>query len=78
MKMMHADHRYTECGLSNVVLKGIQVFHCAKCGEEEIVIPNIEELHRLIANLVPRKRTSGTNGEHFSMMFSNGSWLQST
>lgn len=56
MKVKRVDHRYTECGLSNVVLQKIQVFHCAKCGEEEIVIPSIEELHKLIANLVAQKK----------------------
>lgn len=46
------DHHYTECGLENIFLKDVEVLGCPKCNEEELVIPNLEQLHRLIANLV--------------------------
>jgi putative zinc finger/helix-turn-helix YgiT family protein len=43
------NHRYSESGLSNVVLVGVEVRHCPNCGEEMVSIPRIEELHRTIA-----------------------------
>jgi len=39
----------------DVVLVGIEVRHCDVCGEEEVVIPQIKELHNTIArDLVDR------------------------
>jgi putative zinc finger/helix-turn-helix YgiT family protein len=43
------NHRYTESGLSNVVLVGVEVRHCPNCGEDAVVIPRVEDLHRAIA-----------------------------
>ncbi|HET9621217.1 MAG TPA: type II TA system antitoxin MqsA family protein [Kofleriaceae bacterium] len=43
------NHRYTESGLSNVVLVGVEVRHCSHCGEHTVSIPHIEDLHRSIA-----------------------------
>ena len=52
----HRETRKLESlGLSNVVLKDAEVFRCTECGEEELVLPNIEELHRLIAKTVVEK-----------------------
>jgi putative zinc finger/helix-turn-helix YgiT family protein len=44
-----ANHRYTESGLSNVVLVGVEVRHCPNCGEDVVSIPRIEDLHRVVA-----------------------------
>ncbi len=48
---------YTECGLSKVYLKGIFIYQCLnkECNEEEITIPNIEELHQLLAENIATK-----------------------
>ena len=43
------NHRYTESGLSNVVLVGVEVRRCQSCGESMVSIPRIEELHCAIA-----------------------------
>lgn len=45
---------YTKSGLSKVYLKGIQILKCSSkdCDEEEIIIPNIEELHQLLAEKI--------------------------
>ena len=50
-EMIHRteNHRYTESGLPNVVLVGVEVEHCQTCGEILVSIPNIEGLHRAIA-----------------------------
>jgi putative zinc finger/helix-turn-helix YgiT family protein len=55
MNVTREPRRYSECGLPNVVLLGVEVRRCPKCGEEEIVIPRIEELHRVLAGALLRK-----------------------
>lgn len=49
------NYNYSECGLDYVTLVGIVVRRCPSCGEEETVIPRVEELHRLIARQVARR-----------------------
>lgn len=43
-------YKYRACDLDNVVLENIEICRCPGCGEEEIVIPRIAELHRLLAS----------------------------
>lgn len=45
---------YADCGLSKVYLKGVTIHKCTnkECGEEEVTIPNIEELHQLLAEKI--------------------------
>lgn len=52
---------YTESGLPNVVLVGVEVRRCPSCGHHELVLPRVVELHRTIALAVIRKpsRLSG-------------------
>ncbi len=50
------SHDYSACGLP-VVLDGVTVHRCKKCGEHEVALPRIEELHRVIARSVIRKPT---------------------
>ena len=57
------NYRYTACGLPNVTLIGVQVRRCAKCGDHEVVIPRIEELHRVLAAAVVRQATRLTKDE---------------
>jgi putative zinc finger/helix-turn-helix YgiT family protein len=42
------EYHYTESGLPNVWLLGVEVFEC-ECGESFAFIPCIQELHKLIA-----------------------------
>jgi putative zinc finger/helix-turn-helix YgiT family protein len=42
-------YRYTESGLSNVTLVNVEIRSCDNCGEREVVIPKIEQLHRVMA-----------------------------
>lgn len=53
-KAQETAFHYTDCGLSKVYLKGIVVHKCTnkECGEEAITIPNMEELHQLLAEQV--------------------------
>jgi DNA-binding transcriptional regulator YiaG len=43
------DYRFTESGLNNVFLRGIEVVVCAKCKSESPRIPNHDDLMRTIA-----------------------------
>jgi putative zinc finger/helix-turn-helix YgiT family protein len=43
------NYTYTESGLKNVVLVGVLVYRCARCGAEQIEIPNMDGLHRTVA-----------------------------
>ncbi len=47
----------------NVVLGDVEVRHCGDCGEEFEVIPNIEDLHKVIATSFAKKRGPLTPGE---------------
>ena len=43
------NYRYLESGLSNVILQGIEVADCPKCGNEDAIIPRMAKIHRAIA-----------------------------
>jgi putative zinc finger/helix-turn-helix YgiT family protein len=47
---------YTESGLPNIVLVGVEVRRCPSCGYHELVLPRVTELHRTIAHAVIHKR----------------------
>jgi putative zinc finger/helix-turn-helix YgiT family protein len=51
-KSRKGNYHYTESGLPNIVLAGVEIRSCAKCGEREVVIPRLEQLHRAIARIV--------------------------
>ena len=53
METTRGPHRYGK-GL-DVVLQGIETRRCPECGEEEVVIPRIEELHMVIARAIARR-----------------------
>ena len=57
------NYRYTACGLPNVTLVGVDVTRCSKCGDHEVVIPRIEELHRVLAAAVVRQVSRLTKDE---------------
>lgn len=49
VERVRKDHRFEESGLSNVVLAGIEVDVCGKCGQESPRIPRLDELMDTIA-----------------------------
>ncbi len=49
-------YRYAECGLPSVIVDGIEVSECQRCGETYTGIPAIEGLHRAIAAAVIYKK----------------------
>lgn len=56
-------YHYTESGLDNVYLVGIDVFKCKKCGNVEAKIPRIDELHLVIAICIISKKQRLNNKE---------------
>ncbi len=50
---------YTDCGLSRVYLQGISIAKCLnqECNNEEFIIPNLEELHELLAQTLAHQKT---------------------
>jgi putative zinc finger/helix-turn-helix YgiT family protein len=63
MTTTRGAHRYIESGLPNVTLTNVEIRTCSSCGEREVVIPNIEELHRVIARLVAMSHAKLTSEE---------------
>ena len=57
------NYRYTESGLPHVILLDVEVSRCPHCGEMEVAIPQIEDLHRAIAHALLRKPTRLTPEE---------------
>jgi putative zinc finger/helix-turn-helix YgiT family protein len=57
MSSKRENYKYTACGLDYVTLMNIEVRRCKECGEFEAVIPKIEELHRVIAQTIAKRRS---------------------
>lgn len=52
---MERDYRYTECGLDNVIIEGMAVI-IDDHGEEVYCVPNVNELHKVIAGCIIASR----------------------
>jgi putative zinc finger/helix-turn-helix YgiT family protein len=62
-------HHYTECGLDNVFLEGVNIYECS-CGEKLVSIPAMPELHGLIG-LHLLKKKSLLNGKEIRFLRKN-------
>jgi putative zinc finger/helix-turn-helix YgiT family protein len=51
------NFHYAMSGLSKVYLNGVKIHTCtnAECGEEEVEIPNLVELHNLLAEITAKQ-----------------------
>jgi putative zinc finger/helix-turn-helix YgiT family protein len=47
--VVRGNYVFTECGLRNVVLQGVEITRCAKCGNDDVVIPRLNDLMRTLA-----------------------------
>lgn len=56
MKMARENYKYDASGLPGITLVGVEVVRCPNCGEYEVSIPSIEDLHRAIAHPLAYKR----------------------
>jgi putative zinc finger/helix-turn-helix YgiT family protein len=52
----NAVRRYNIGGLPHVELHGVEVTHCQSCGKEGIAIPQIGQLHRVLADAFVQQR----------------------
>ena len=62
----HRTYRYTECGLDDVVIEGLEVA-TDDSGEEVYCIPNLPSLHRAIASSIINRK-SGLSGKEFRFL----------
>jgi putative zinc finger/helix-turn-helix YgiT family protein len=60
------DYHYTECGLDNVFLTGIPLYQCG-CGSKVPILSHIDDLHRLIADMVTT-RDDRMNGKELKFV----------
>jgi YgiT-type zinc finger domain-containing protein len=51
------NYRFEECGLDYVVLKGIEIVECPKCGNIDPIIPRPVEIMRILAQGVISKKS---------------------
>ena len=56
MNTRRENYQYTASGLPHVTLVGVEVSRCPRCGETEVAIPRIEDLHRAIARTLIEQR----------------------
>jgi putative transcriptional regulator len=56
-KMSHkiGKYHYTESGLDNVYLDGVEKYTCNSCGETSVTIPSIIELHDVLGRAIVNK-----------------------
>jgi putative zinc finger/helix-turn-helix YgiT family protein len=57
------NYRYEAVGLPGITLQDVEVSRCGKCGEYEVSIPRIEDLHQTIAQTVISKNGRLTPAE---------------
>ncbi len=55
MTTARENFKYDASGLPGITLVGVEVSRCPQCGEFEVSIPQIEELHRMLARAVAAK-----------------------
>ena len=61
------NYHYAESGLSNVLLQGIEVADCPKCGTSDVIIPRMAKIHRAIAQALANSPARLT-GEQFRFL----------
>lgn len=61
-RAVRGAYRFTECGLRNVELQGVELVRCRKCGNEDVIIPRMNDLMRVLA-LAVVSRPSRLHGE---------------
>lgn len=47
--VVRGSYAFTECGLRNVLLQGVEMIRCQSCGDEQVVIPRLDDLMRTLA-----------------------------
>jgi DNA-binding transcriptional regulator YiaG len=63
MRFTVGRHHYRGAGLRNVLLMGVAVGKCRKCGEEQVDIPNMADLHEKLGKALIEKPSRLTGEE---------------
>ena len=63
MKSEVITHRFKESGLDHVILNGVKLFRCAECGETIYDYGDINQLNRVIAEALLKKKGTLTGKE---------------
>src|SRR5262245_6161626 len=63
LKVSRENIKYDASGLPGITLENVEVRRCPVCGEYEVVIPRLEELHALIASTIIQKPARLTGNE---------------
>ena len=66
MSENNKDYRYTECGLDNVFIEGLEVV-TNDHGEELFCVPNVLSLHKMIASAIISNKT-GMSGQELRFL----------
>lgn len=56
-RVVRGDYQFKESGLRNVLVRGIELVRCAKCGNEDPIFHDMAGLMRAIALAVLQKRS---------------------
>lgn len=48
------NHRYIESGVPNIILQGVAVADCLKCGNSDVSVPRVAKVHRSIARAIAK------------------------
>lgn len=62
------NYRYTESGLSNVVLQGVEVAQCDACGKVDVILPHMEKIHWAIARALTAENPARMTGEQLRFL----------
>jgi putative zinc finger/helix-turn-helix YgiT family protein len=54
-RVERGNYQYRESGLPNVLLKNVEIIRCDNCGNEDPIIPRVNELTRVLAVAVIAK-----------------------
>jgi putative transcriptional regulator len=59
LKSKEQIYHYRDCGISKIYLIGVEIQQCTnkECGEEEVIIPQLEELHSVLAQKLASKKS---------------------
>ena len=63
MKSEVIVHRFKESGLDNIILNGVKVYRCSACGESIYDYGDINQLNRVIAETLLKKKELLTGSE---------------
>jgi DNA-binding transcriptional regulator YiaG len=56
-QMIAGREDWPYAGLPGIVLRGVEVYRCPSCGEYEVEIPRVTQLHQVLAAAIVAKRS---------------------